>query len=112
MAAAREAPDLTVRVPSLTVTPPVKVLVPPRSQVPVPVLARAVRLTPELSTMAPLRVLAAVEVPVSVRVLLPAPVAVRAAVRVRAPAPEASRVAPPVVPARLTTRLELWPEPV
>src|SRR5438309_456312 len=63
--------------------------------------------------MTPLMVLAPVFVPVSVRVLIPAPVAVRLLVNDTVPVPDESSVAPPVVPARLTTRfVELSAEPV
>ena len=62
---------------------------------------------PELFTMAPEMALLAVLEPTRLSVLLPAPVAVKLDVNVREPAPEASSVAPPVVPARLTTRFVL-----
>src|SRR5947208_209310 len=57
--------------------------------------------------MPPLMVFRPVLLPVSVSVLLPAPVAVKALVKVIVAVgavPEASSVAPPVVPARLRTR--------
>ena len=109
-AGGERAPDCRVSVPAETVVPPVKVFVPSSSQVPAPDLTRAV--VPLPSTRAAESVFTAVLVPVSVRVLLPAPVAVSAEVSVSAPEPEASSVPPPVVPARLMTRLELSPVPV
>lgn len=60
-----------------------------------------------LSTIGPPMVLKSVLVPVSVSVLLPAPLAVMPPVKVTAPAPfavMASSVTPPVVPARSITR--------
>ena len=77
---------------------------------PGPDLVRAV--VPEPLMTAPLRVLASVLVPPSVRVLAPTPVAVSALENTSAPEPEDSMVAPPVVPARLTTRSDVWPLPV
>ena len=62
--------------------------------------------------MAPEMVLAAVLAPARVSVLLPAPVAVLVPERVSAPAPSFWIVAPPVVPARLMTRLVVSPGPV
>src|SRR5258706_12155515 len=101
-----------MRVPALMVVGPVLALAALSAQVPTPVLASAVVFTELLSTTAPPKVFAAVLVPVSVSVLLPAPLAVRALVNVRAPLPYASIVAPPVVPAWSITRSLLWPEPV
>ncbi len=96
--------------PPLTAVVPVKVFAPKSTQVPLPALVNEVALV--LSTMALPSVFAAVLVPSSVRGFAPAPVAVRGEVRIRAPDPDASRVAPPVVPARLITRSLVWPLPV
>ena len=71
---------------------------------PAPDFVREVLLVLLLSTMAPEMVLPEV-VPVRVSVFAPAPVAVKLEVKVSAPVPELSRVAPPVVPARLMMRL-------
>ena len=49
--------------------------------------------------------------PVSVKVLLPAPVAVKVEEKTSGPEPLASSVTPPVVPAMLITRLVVLPEP-
>ena len=77
---------------------------------PLPLLVRLVAAL--LLTMAPaISPVPAVE-PRRVSVLIPAPVAVKALVNFNSPVPDWSRVAPPVMPARLITRLVFCAPPV
>ena len=78
-------------------------MAPDRTQRPVPVLSSEV-VPVALLGMTPEMVFVPVFVPPRVRVLSPSPVVVKLLVNVSAPLPLAVIVAPPVVPARSTTR--------
>ena len=82
------------------------------THVPVPALVSELVFTPELSTMTLAISPVPADEPVSVRVLMPAPVAPKAPVNFKSPVPDWLIIAPPVVPGRSRFRSVVLPVPI